>query len=162
MLLPVLPLPGLRGDDERAAATAGSTPAFPQPAGGGMSRSRPLVYSCSGCSSAAQMANHLALRLDRAGQAEMSCIAGVGGGVAGLVRTARSRRPILTLDGCVLHCVSACLANAGVVADTHLVLSDYGVKKLKHADFDATEAEAVYATQVLPAVQALNQEKTHG
>ncbi|WP_258292173.1 putative zinc-binding protein, partial [Escherichia marmotae] len=35
-----------------------------------MSRSRPLVYSCSGCSSAAQMANHLALRLDRAGQAE--------------------------------------------------------------------------------------------
>ena len=72
MLLPVLPLPGLRGDDERAAATAGSTPAFPQPAGGGMSRSRPLVYSCSGCSSAAQMANHLALRLDRAGVAEFS------------------------------------------------------------------------------------------
>ena len=27
----------------------------------------PLVYSCSGCSSAAQLANHLALRLDRAG-----------------------------------------------------------------------------------------------
>ncbi|MCM2338040.1 MAG: putative zinc-binding protein, partial [Lysobacter sp.] len=30
-----------------------------------VSRSLPLVYSCSGCSSAAQMANHLALRLDR-------------------------------------------------------------------------------------------------
>lgn len=162
MLLPVLPLPGLHGDDERAAGTLGSMPAFPRHAGDGVSRSRPLVYSCSGCSSAAQMANHLALRLDRAGQAEMSCIAGVGGGVAGLVRTARSRRPILALDGCVLHCVSACLANAGVVADTHLVLSDYGVKKHKHADFDATEAETVYATQVLPAVQALNQEKTHG
>ena len=47
-----------------------------------MSKPLPLVYSCSGCSSAAQMANHLALRLDRAGAAEMSCIAGVGGGVA--------------------------------------------------------------------------------
>ena len=58
----------------------------------------------------------------------------------------------------MLHCVSACLANAGVVADTHLVLSDYWVKKLKHADFDATEAEAVYATQVLPAVRVLNQD----
>ena len=56
-----------------------------------MSHRLPLVYSCSGCSSAAQMANHLALRLDRAGVAEMSCIAGVGGGVAGLVRTARSK-----------------------------------------------------------------------
>lgn len=120
-----------------------------------MSRAQPLVYSCSGCSSAAQMANHLALTLDRAGVAEMSCIAGVGGGVAGLVRTAQSQRPILALDGCVLKCVSACLANAGVVADTHLVLSDYGVKKRKHADFDAAEADAVYQQQVLPAARAL-------
>jgi uncharacterized metal-binding protein len=120
-----------------------------------MSKALPLVYSCSGCSSAAQMANHLALRLDRAGEAEMSCIAGVGGGVTGLVRTARSRRPILALDGCVLRCVSACLANAGVAADAHLVLSDYGVKKRKHADFDPGEAEAVYAAHALPAARAL-------
>ncbi|KRG83752.1 zinc-binding protein [Stenotrophomonas daejeonensis] len=127
-----------------------------------MSRSLPLVYSCSGCSSAAQMANHLALQLDRAGEAEMSCIAGVGGGVTGLVRTARSQRPILALDGCVLRCVSACLANAGVVADTHLVLSDYGVKKRRHADFDAAEAEAVYTAQVLPAARVLNKGNTHG
>ena len=33
--------------------------------------SRPLVYSCSGCSSAAQLANHVAVRLDRSGVAEM-------------------------------------------------------------------------------------------
>lgn len=32
----------------------------------------PLVYSCSGCSSAAQMANYLAVSLDRRGLAEMS------------------------------------------------------------------------------------------
>ena len=125
-----------------------------------MSKKLPLVYSCSGCSSAAQMANHLALQLDRAGVAEMSCIAGVGGGVTGLVRTAQSRRPILALDGCLLKCVSACLANAGVVADRHLVLSDYGVKKRKHADFDAAEAEAVYAAEVLPAARALDAEAT--
>lgn len=121
-----------------------------------MRKSLPLVYACSGCSSAAQMANHLALRLDRAGAAEMSCIAGVGGGVTGLVRTAQSQRPILALDGCVLHCVSACLARAGVVADTHLVLSDYGVKKRRHADFDPDEAEGVYATHVLSALHALH------
>ncbi len=41
------------------------------------------------------MANQMALWLDRAGAAEMSCIAGVGGGVTGLVRTAQSGRPIL-------------------------------------------------------------------
>lgn len=120
-----------------------------------MSTSMPLVYSCSGCSSAAQMANDLALKLDREGVAEMSCIAGVGGGVTGLVRTAQSGRRILALDGCVLKCASACLANAGVVADTHLVLSDYGVKKRKHADFDPVEAQQVYASNVLPAAHEL-------
>jgi len=121
-----------------------------------MSNDLPLVYSCSGCSSAAQMANQLALQLDRAGAAEMSCIAGVGGGVTGLVRTARGGRRILALDGCVLKCVAACLANAGVVADAHLVLSEYGVKKRKHADFDPAEAQRIYQAQALPAAHALH------
>lgn len=120
-----------------------------------MSPKPPLVYSCSGCSSAAQMANALALRLDRAGVAEMSCIAGVGGGVTGLVRTARSGRAIVALDGCVLHCARACLAQAGVTPDVHLTLSDYGVRKQRHADFDHDQADEVHARHVLPALQRL-------
>ncbi|HEX5756614.1 MAG TPA: putative zinc-binding protein [Arenimonas sp.] len=115
----------------------------------------PLVYACSGCSSAAQMANQLALWLDREGAAEMSCIAGVGGGVPGLVRTAQSGRQILALDGCVLACASACLARAEVKADRHLLLSEFGVKKRKHADFDRAEAERIYHARVLPAAEAL-------
>lgn len=114
-----------------------------------------LVYSCSGSSNVAQLANYIAVRLDRLGLAEMSCIAGVGGGVTGLVRTAQAGRPILALDGCVLHCVSACLAQAGVQADAHLTLSDYGVAKRRHADFDQDQARAVFEAEVLPAARAL-------
>lgn len=101
------------------------------------------------------MANHLALQLDRAGLAEMSCIAGVGGGVEGLVRTARSGRRIVALDGCVLHCVRACLAQAGVEPDVHLTLSEYGVKKRKHSDFDPDEARRVLVEQVEPRIAAM-------
>lgn len=105
----------------------------------------PLVYSCSGCSSAAQLANHLALQLDRAGLAEMSCIAGVGGGVASLVRKATeaqaSGRPILALDGCALACVKHSLASRGVAASVHVELQLLGVKKLYHADFAPDDAE---------------------
>ncbi|HOO09571.1 MAG TPA: putative zinc-binding protein, partial [Cyclobacteriaceae bacterium] len=64
-----------------------------------MDGEKPLVYSCSGCSSAAQMANYLAIKLDRAGLAEMSCIAGVGGNVKNLVRTAKSGRKLIAIDG---------------------------------------------------------------
>lgn len=110
-----------------------------------MSAELPLVYSCSGCSSAAQMANSLALRLDRDEHAEMSCIAGVGGGVKSLVRVAQSGRPIIALDGCPLVCVEHCLGRHGVVAKHHFVLSEFGVEKKKKFLFSEEETGAAYA-----------------
>ena len=104
---------------------------------------RPLVYACSGCSSAAQLANHVAVRLDRSGVAEMSCIAGVGGDVASLVKTARSGRPIIALDGCPLVCVQSSLERHGITPARHYQLQQYGVKKRQHEDFDPAQAQAV-------------------
>jgi uncharacterized metal-binding protein len=112
-----------------------------------MSRSKDklaLVYACSGCSSAAQLANHVAVQLDRQGVAEMSCIAGVGGDVPSLVRTATSGRAIVALDGCALACVKSCLARHGVSADRYYQLQHAGVKKQYHADFDPTQAQQVF------------------
>lgn len=108
-----------------------------------MKKSLPLVYSCSGCSSAAQMANYIAVKMDRSGIAEMSCIAGVGSGVKPLVKTAQSGREIIALDGCALKCVQACLSKAGVRSSFSYVLSDYHVKKLKHQDFDSSQAHLI-------------------
>ena len=101
---------------------------------------KPLVYSCSGCSSAAQMANHVAVRLDRSGVAEMSCIAGIGGDVPSLLKTARSGRPIIALDGCALVCVKSSLARHGITPDRHYQLQEHGVKKRQHEDFDPQQA----------------------
>lgn len=106
-----------------------------------MSHSKlPLVYSCSGASSAAQMANHIAVKLDRLRAAEMSCIAGVGGDVKPLVRTAKSGRPIIVLDGCPLHCAAQILKRHGLKPDKHYDLSKFAVKKRKHEDFNPEEA----------------------
>lgn len=96
----------------------------------------PLIYSCSGASSAAQMANHLAIQLDRLGEAEMSCIAGLGGDVKPLVRTAKSGRPIIVLDGCPLACAKNILKRHDLEADHYFDLSKMGVPKLKRVDFD--------------------------
>jgi len=103
-------------------------------------QSKPLVYSCSGCSSAAQMANYIAVQLDRSEVAEMSCIAGVGGNVKKLVRTALSGRKIIVIDGCPLACSKACLNNHSVSPDVHIDLSRLGVKKKQHEDFDREQA----------------------
>ncbi|MFZ3285749.1 MAG: putative zinc-binding protein [Telluria sp.] len=114
----------------------------------------PLVYSCSGCSSAAQMANHLAVQLDRRGVAEMSCIAGVGGNVASLVKVAQSGRAILALDGCPLECVKNSLAQRGVAPTSHVLLHELGVKKRYRTDFDPAEADALF-DRVADAARAL-------
>lgn len=108
-----------------------------------MSRDLPLVYSCSGCSSAAQLANDLALRLDADAVAQMSCIAGVGGDVPSLVRLATSGRPIIAIDGCPLHCVAHSLARHGVTPKRHVDLSEHDVKKRRGPYADA-QLEAVY------------------
>ena len=92
-------------------------------------KQRPLIYSCSGCSDVAQLANNVAVRLDHAGEFEMSCISCVGGKVPSLVKTARSGRPITVIDGCPLHCARACLENIGVEPDEHVRLYEFGFKK---------------------------------
>lgn len=110
-----------------------------------------LIYSCSGCSSAAQLANHLALLMDRVGAAEMSCIAGLGGDVKPLVRLAKSGRPVVVLDGCPLHCALHTLARHEVAPALHWDLSSMGVEKRKHVDFkpaDAARLEPILAGEL--------------
>lgn len=107
-------------------------------------KSKPLIYSCSGCSSAAQLANTVAVRMDREGHAEMSCIAGVGGDVPSLVRVATSGRSIIVLDGCPLHCARNCLRRHGVHPTQHFDLSQQGVKKIQHGSYSDEQAQQVY------------------
>lgn len=111
-----------------------------------MSRARGLavVYSCSGSSNVAQLANALAVRLDRAGLADMSCIAGVGGDVKPLVRRATTAPRVVALDGCQLACCERVLAARGVVPERIVRLHERGLRKRQHADFAAAEADRVY------------------
>ncbi|MBI1906698.1 MAG: zinc-binding protein [Rhodocyclales bacterium] len=117
----------------------------------------PLVYSCSGCSSAAQLANALALRLTREGLAEMSCVAGVGGGVPALLGRARQPRPKITLDGCALGCARACLEREHIDVTVSVDLSRHGVRKRRDGSLiDPDEAERVWDAVIIPALAAAN------
>lgn len=119
-------------------------------------RELPLIYSCSGCSNLAQLANHVAVTLDRREAAEMSCIAGVGGDVPALVRTATSGRPIVVVDGCALVCARSALARHGVEPTVHHVLTGWGLTKRQHEDVSAADAAAAVerVAATLPALPA--------
>ncbi|MFT7399291.1 MAG: putative metal-binding protein [Rheinheimera aquimaris] len=116
---------------------------------------KPLVYACSGCSNVAQLANDLAVVLDREGSAQMSCIAGVGGKVKQLVKVAQSGRPIIAVDGCPLNCVKQTLATVDVVPTWHIELTSMGFKKRDHENCDLADAYQLLQmmhSDVLPKV----------
>ncbi|WP_181691610.1 putative zinc-binding protein [Natronomonas sp. LN261] len=116
----------------------------------------PLVYSCSGCSSAAQMANDLAVKLDRERVAEMSCIAGVGGDVGPLVNTATSGRPTLVIDGCPLECARKSLEQHDVTPECHVNLAERGVPKGYHTGYDDERADRLF-DELVEAAERLEQ-----
>ncbi|EWH00844.1 putative zinc-binding protein [Halomonas sp. BC04] len=89
----------------------------------------------------------------------MSCIAGVGGGVPGLVKTARSGRPIVAIDGCQMHCVTHCLANAGVAPTEHVRLYEQGFRKRRGQTYSEDEVTAV-ADQVGSLIARLPMDAT--
>ena len=88
-----------------------------------------VVYSCSGCSDAGELADLVARRLAREGAAEMSCLAGIGGRVKPLVNKAAKAERILVVDGCPLNCARHTLERAGFNKFEHLELHKLGIRK---------------------------------
>ncbi len=122
----------------------------------------PIVYSCSGCSNVAQLANHVAVRLDRGGDAEMSCIAGVGGDVPSLLKIAHSGRPILAIDGCPLVCAKKSLERHGIAPDAHLQLGEHGVHLAVAADRERRRAVARDRDQPAALLLGARRQRRHG
>src|SRR5665213_4608545 len=88
-----------------------------------------VVYACSGCSDAGEIADRVARQLTRDGSAQMSCLAGIGGRVKSLVATAEKAERILVVDGCPLNCAAHTLKLAGFQKFDHLELHKIGVRK---------------------------------
>lgn len=88
-----------------------------------------IVYACSGCSDAGELADRIARRLASEQVAEMSCLAGIGGQVKSLVNKAASAERILVIDGCPLACGRNTFHRAGFDQIEHLGLHELGLRK---------------------------------
>src|SRR3974390_2610523 len=77
-------------------------------------RKKPVIYACSGCSDAGELADQTARTMARLHLGEMSCLSGVGGRVKSLLSKAQSAEEILVIDGCPLNCARPPLELAGI------------------------------------------------
>ena len=88
-----------------------------------------VVYACSGCSDAGEIADRVGRQLTRQSVAKMSCLAGIGGRVKSLMTTADKAERVLVIDGCPLNCAAHTLKFAGFNNFDHLELHKIGVRK---------------------------------
>ena len=88
-----------------------------------------VVYACSGCSDAGEIADRVARQITREGAAQMSCLAGIGGRIKSLVSIAEKAEHILVIDGCPLNCASHTLKLVGFQKFDHLELHKIGIRK---------------------------------
>ena len=88
-----------------------------------------IIYACSGCSDAGEIADRVARQLSREGAGQMSCLAGIGGRVKSLVMKAENAERILVVDGCPLNCAAHTLRFSGFKNFEHLELHIIGIRK---------------------------------
>lgn len=90
-----------------------------------------LIFACSGAADVGAVADQTARKLTRDGAGKMYCLAGIGGRIDGIMKTAQGASAILAIDGCPLNCVKASLDKAGFANFKHLQLADLGLEKGK-------------------------------
>jgi uncharacterized metal-binding protein len=115
------------------------------------SAAKVLVYACSGASNLGQLANEIALRLDRLGLAELVCATEVGALDGEGRAPGSSSRPVLAISGCTTGCCAAMLNRHGIEVSRSVILAERGVAKAKHVLVDGEETERVFG-QVLAEI----------
>ncbi|MYL82998.1 zinc-binding protein [Desulfovibrio aerotolerans] len=105
-----------------------------------------LVFACSGGADVGALADQVARKLAADGVAKMFCLAGIGGRVSGILKTAEAASRIMAIDGCPLNCARKTLEEAGFTNFAHVQLADLGFKK---GESPATEERVLAAAMAV-------------
>jgi uncharacterized metal-binding protein len=121
---------------------------------------RIVIYACSGCSDAGELADRTARTLAQKQHGEMSCLAGIGGRVKSLLVKAEKADHIVVIDGCPLNCARHTLEQAGFRTLHHLELHKLGLRKGSCSPTEERLALAVRAGAELLQTLAQGNEET--
>lgn len=103
-----------------------------------------LVFACSGGSNVGQLSNEAAKRLDIEGVGSFFCMAGVGGGLPGMVAKSKETDATIVIDGCDIGCTKAAFEREGVPMSQYVVITDLGIEKRHHFNLTQEQIACVY------------------
>lgn len=104
-----------------------------------------LIFACSGAADVGAISDGAARKLTAEGAGKMYCLAGIGGRVPGIIKTAQEAEKILAIDGCPLDCTKLSLEEAGITEFEHIKVTDLGLEKGKSPATDENIVTVVNA-----------------
>ncbi len=87
-----------------------------------------LIATCSGASNVGQAANNAMIELDKASIGNAFCLAGVGAGFSGFIKSAKAAKT-LVIDGCPTGCAKKAFEKYGITPTQHFVVTEMGIEK---------------------------------
>jgi uncharacterized metal-binding protein len=104
-----------------------------------------LIFACSGGANVGEISDLAARKLMFEGKGSMFCLAGLGGGIQGMIQTAKDADLNLVIDGCPMDCAKKTFDKAGVSKYTVVRVTDLGVEKVKGVRCTQEQVEKVVA-----------------
>ena len=101
------------------------------------------IFPCAGASNTGQISNMVGVELAKNGVGTMMCTVGIGGHRPGIVKSAEGCDRIIAIDGCPVNCAKETLEHAGIDVDTHIVVTELGVKKNHDLDIPPAQVKEV-------------------
>lgn len=105
------------------------------------------IFPCVGASNVGQLSNKIAIELDKKEIGSLMRTAGIGARASGIMKSAEASDRIIAIDGCPVNCASKTLELAGFKVDSHIIISEFGIKKTKEKELKEDEvSEALKKT----------------
>lgn len=108
-----------------------------------------FVFPCSGGADVGELADRAAREISKQGIAKVSCLAGIGGDVSGIIQSTRSSSKIVVIDGCPVECAKKTLENKGFDGFFHIQLQQENFYKGKTQINDSNINKIVNKTKEL-------------
>jgi len=90
-----------------------------------------LIFPCSGAADVGEITDKAARELSREDVGDMACLAGIGGGISGMIESAKAASKILVIDGCPQDCAKKTFFKAGIKEIKFVRVTDLGFLKGK-------------------------------
>ena len=90
-----------------------------------------LIFACSGGADVGHLSDLAARKMMKDGCGKMFCLAGIGGDVAGIIKTTQDADKILAIDGCPVDCAQKSLERIGITDFDHFQVTAIGFEKGK-------------------------------